>query len=152
MMVSGEPNSACKTALPDYGDPVAIELLANFPIVRDLVVELDGFMHKIESLKPWIIRAKEAAEDKAGRHLEKDTFSQSAENSATSNDSARVSIACFVIRLVPSSRTSPSSSARQRSPSAIDTTSIVATREPKSAARSFVERERSSAVPMPLCQ
>jgi len=49
------------------------------PSHRDLVVEHDGFMHKFESVKPWIIRAEEAAEDKAGRHPEKDTFDQSAE-------------------------------------------------------------------------
>ena len=79
MMVNGEPKLTCKTALSEYGDRVDIEPLANFPIIRDLVVELDGFMHKFESVKPWIIRAKERAEDKASRSPEKGTFIQSAE-------------------------------------------------------------------------
>jgi fumarate reductase iron-sulfur subunit len=77
MMVNGEPILTCKTALSDYGDTVVIEPLANFPIVRDLVIDLDGFMHKFKSVKPWIVRAKEEA---AGTDLsEKLTYSQSPE-------------------------------------------------------------------------
>ena len=78
MMVNGEPKLTCKTSLDDYGDKVVIEPLANFPIVRDLVVELDGFMHKFESVKPWIVRAKERAADMENLN-HKGTYSQSAE-------------------------------------------------------------------------
>ncbi len=61
MMVDGEPKLTYKTALSDYGDTVTIEPLANFPIVRDLVVELEGFMEKFKRVKPWVIHAKEQA-------------------------------------------------------------------------------------------
>ena len=61
MMVDGEPKLTCKTALASYGDTVHIEPLANFPTIRDLVVEMDGFMDKFKSVKPWIVRAKEQA-------------------------------------------------------------------------------------------
>ena len=81
MMVNGEPKLTCKAALDEYGSRVEIEPLANFPIVRDLVVELDGFMHKFESVKPWIIRAKERAADMENLN-EKGTYSQSSEELA----------------------------------------------------------------------
>jgi fumarate reductase iron-sulfur subunit len=81
MMVNGEPKLTCKAALDEYGSRVEIEPLANFPIVRDLVVELDGFMHKFESVKPWIIRAKERAADMENLN-EKGTYSQSTEELA----------------------------------------------------------------------
>ena len=74
MMVNGEPKLTCKTSLAEYGDKVEIEPLANFPIVRDLVVELDGFMHKFESVKPWIVRAKERAADMAEPQREGNLF------------------------------------------------------------------------------
>ncbi len=61
MNVDGKPSLTCKDALANYGDTVEVEPLANFPIVRDLVVDLEGFMEKLESVKPWIIRAKEKA-------------------------------------------------------------------------------------------
>ena len=70
MMVNGEPKLTCKTALSNYEGTVHIEPLANFPIVRDLVVDIDGFMNKFESVKPWIVSAKEKA-------VEEGTHSQS---------------------------------------------------------------------------
>ncbi|MBW2496075.1 MAG: succinate dehydrogenase iron-sulfur subunit [Deltaproteobacteria bacterium] len=81
MMVNGEPKLTCKTSLDEYGDRVDIEPLANFPIVRDLVVDLDGFMHKFESVKPWIVRAKDKAADMENLN-HKGTYSQSAEQLA----------------------------------------------------------------------
>jgi fumarate reductase iron-sulfur subunit len=61
MMVDGKPSLTCKDALSDYGDKVEVAPLANFPIVRDLVVELEGFLEKLKSVKPYILRAKERA-------------------------------------------------------------------------------------------
>ena len=61
MMVNGEPKLTCKTSLAECGDRVEVSPLANFPIVRDLVVEMDGFMEKFQAVKPWIITAKEKA-------------------------------------------------------------------------------------------
>ena len=85
MMVNGEPKLTCKDAVSDYGDTVTIEPLANFPVIRDLVVELDGFMEKFKKVKPWVIRAKEeaGAKEQAGAKTsppksEKGTFVQSA--------------------------------------------------------------------------
>ena len=79
MMVNGEPKLTCKTSLAQYGGTVHIEPLANFPIVRDLVVDIDGFMNKFESVKPWIISAKERAVEE-GTHAqspaELDAFKQ----------------------------------------------------------------------------
>ncbi|MEN8182885.1 MAG: succinate dehydrogenase iron-sulfur subunit [Myxococcota bacterium] len=61
MTVNGQPRLTCKAPLREYGDTVEVAPLANFPIVRDLVVELEGFMEKFRAVKPWIIRAKERA-------------------------------------------------------------------------------------------
>jgi fumarate reductase iron-sulfur subunit len=79
MMVNGEPKLTCKDAVSSYGDTVTIEPLANFPVVRDLVVELEGFMEKFKSVKPWVIRAKEQAGNKASTppKSEKGTYVQS---------------------------------------------------------------------------
>jgi fumarate reductase iron-sulfur subunit len=61
MSVNGEPRLTCKEPLDQYGDTVEIAPLANFPVIRDLVIEMGGFMEKLKSVKPWIIRAKEKA-------------------------------------------------------------------------------------------
>ncbi len=60
MTVNGEPKLTCATFLADYAPgPVRVEPLRNFPIIRDLVVEIGDFMRKLVSVKPWIVRAKE---------------------------------------------------------------------------------------------
>ncbi|HEX2184088.1 MAG TPA: succinate dehydrogenase/fumarate reductase iron-sulfur subunit [Chloroflexota bacterium] len=57
MMVNGTPKLACGVFLRDYYPrEVVVEPLANFPVVRDLVIDLEDFMHKLGEIQPWIIR------------------------------------------------------------------------------------------------
>src|SRR5947209_15075788 len=60
MMVNGEPRLTCATFLSDLAPgPVRIEPLANFPVIRDLVVDLTDFMYKLGRVEPWLIRDSE---------------------------------------------------------------------------------------------
>ena len=60
MTVNGEPKLTCATMLSDYAPgTVRVEPLHNFPVVRDLVVEMGDFMRKLVRIKPWIIREQE---------------------------------------------------------------------------------------------
>jgi fumarate reductase iron-sulfur subunit len=57
MTVNGEPKLTCATFLTDYDPgPVRVEPLANFPLIRDLVVEIGDFLRKLPKVKPWIVR------------------------------------------------------------------------------------------------
>lgn len=55
MVINGEPKLACKAFLRDYGDKIRVAPLDNFAIERDLVIVMDPFMEKLESVKPYII-------------------------------------------------------------------------------------------------
>jgi succinate dehydrogenase iron-sulfur subunit len=60
MTVNGEPKLTCATFLADYAPgPVRVEPLRNFPIIRDLIVDIDDFMRKLVRVKPWLVRATE---------------------------------------------------------------------------------------------
>ena len=60
MMVNGTPKLTCNAFLRDYWPrKVVVEPLNNFPVIRDLVIDMDDFMHKLKSVKPWIIRKQE---------------------------------------------------------------------------------------------
>jgi fumarate reductase iron-sulfur subunit len=62
MMVNGEPKLTCATFLTDYAPgPVRVEPLKNFPVMRDLIVEITDFLEKLSKVKPWLIRKKEKA-------------------------------------------------------------------------------------------
>ena len=60
MTVNGEPKLTCATFLADYvPGPVRVEPLRNFPVIRDVVVDIGDFMQKLNAVKPWIIRDDE---------------------------------------------------------------------------------------------
>ncbi|MPZ17706.1 MAG: succinate dehydrogenase/fumarate reductase iron-sulfur subunit [Luteitalea sp.] len=61
MMVNGSPKLTCAAFLSDYAPgPLRVEPLQFFPIIRDLVVDVGEFLHKLKKVKPWIVRAEEA--------------------------------------------------------------------------------------------
>ena len=62
-MINGIPQLSCHTFLRDYFPAkVRIEPLNHFPILRDLAIDQTDFLHKIESVKPYIITAGAHAE------------------------------------------------------------------------------------------
>ncbi|MBI2317092.1 MAG: succinate dehydrogenase/fumarate reductase iron-sulfur subunit [Betaproteobacteria bacterium] len=70
MMVNGVPKLACRTFLRNfYPGKLRVGPLEHFPIERDLVVRVDDFMHKLESIKPYII-PKEPRTLEQGEYLQ----------------------------------------------------------------------------------
>lgn len=60
MTINGDPKLACATFLADYlPGPVRVEPMRNFPVIRDLVVDISDFMAKLPSVKPWLVRHDE---------------------------------------------------------------------------------------------
>jgi fumarate reductase iron-sulfur subunit len=60
MTVNGEPKLTCATFLSDYEPgPVRVAPLANFPVVRDLVIEMSDFLNKLPQVQPWLVRREE---------------------------------------------------------------------------------------------
>src|SRR5258707_987039 len=62
MTVNGEPKLTCATFLADYAPgPVHVEPLHNFPVVRDLVVDITDVIENLPAGTPWLIRDEDAA-------------------------------------------------------------------------------------------
>jgi fumarate reductase iron-sulfur subunit len=59
MNVNGYPRLTCSTHLRDFRGGMTVEPLANFPVIRDLIIDIDDFMAKLKSVKPWIVRELE---------------------------------------------------------------------------------------------
>ena len=55
MRINGRNRLACKVLVRDVGEKVTIEPLLGFPVIKDLVVDLDQFFAKYESIKPYLI-------------------------------------------------------------------------------------------------
>ena len=60
MLVNGESVLTCATYLSGLGPgPIRVEPLRGFPVIRDLVGDMQDFINKLQSVKPWIIRKEE---------------------------------------------------------------------------------------------
>jgi succinate dehydrogenase / fumarate reductase iron-sulfur subunit len=46
---------ACKVLMADLGSRVTVEPLRGFPIIKDLIVDMDPFFEKYRSVKPYLI-------------------------------------------------------------------------------------------------
>lgn len=59
MVVNGVPKLACSTFIRDYASlgKVSIGALDQLPIEKDLIVDVNPFIAKLESIKPYIINA-----------------------------------------------------------------------------------------------
>ena len=72
MTVNGEPKLTCETFIRDYNtETIKIEPLAHFPVIRDLVINMQDFMEKLPTVSPWLItdedKPLEAGEFRARR-------------------------------------------------------------------------------------
>ncbi len=70
MMIDGVPKLACRTFLRDYdGAGVRIEPLAHFPVERDLVVGIEGYIKRLEGIKPYLLHKEPRSLDE-GEYLQ----------------------------------------------------------------------------------
>jgi succinate dehydrogenase iron-sulfur subunit len=57
MMINGVPKLTCETLLAELAPgPVRVAPLDHFPVIKDLAVDMDDFMAKLQKVRPWIVR------------------------------------------------------------------------------------------------
>ncbi len=63
--IDGTPKLTCASFLHEFkGRTLTVEPLSFFPVIKDLVVNMDDFMKKLVEVKPWIIRDEELPPEK----------------------------------------------------------------------------------------
>src|ERR1700739_728332 len=55
MRINGRNRLACKVLIRDVGNKVTIEPMLGYPVIKDLVVDMDPFFDKYKSVKPYLI-------------------------------------------------------------------------------------------------
>lgn len=55
MMINGRNRLACKVLIKDARQPITVEPMRGFPVVKDLMVDMTGFFEKYRSIKPYLI-------------------------------------------------------------------------------------------------
>jgi succinate dehydrogenase / fumarate reductase iron-sulfur subunit len=60
MLVNGVNRLACKILLRDLGRRITVEPMRGFPVLKDLVVDMEAFFQKYKSIKPYLMPDEEA--------------------------------------------------------------------------------------------
>ena len=55
MYINGKQRLACNTQISELGGEVTIAPLPHMPVIKDLVVDLGPFFHKIDQVTPYIV-------------------------------------------------------------------------------------------------
>ena len=55
MRINGRNRLACKLLVEDIGTNITVEPMLGFPVIRDLVVDMEPFFAKYEKIKPFLI-------------------------------------------------------------------------------------------------
>lgn len=70
MFINGLPRLACQTQIQALGRIVLVEPLPNYPVVRDVVGDLDPMVAHHTALRPFIIREGEEQEHPTAEYLQ----------------------------------------------------------------------------------
>ena len=79
MVINGRNRLACETLVQDTGTKISVEALMAVPLVKDLLVDMDGFMDKYKQVMPFLVNdeipedGKERRQSQAERERYDDT-------------------------------------------------------------------------------
>lgn len=63
MRINGRNHLACKTLMKEFGKKITIEPLIGFTVIKDLVVDMDGFFAGYKAVKPYLIAGEAPASE-----------------------------------------------------------------------------------------
>jgi len=55
MLINGRNRLACKVLVKELKQPITVEPMRGYPVVKDLIVDMAGFFEKYRSVKPYLI-------------------------------------------------------------------------------------------------
>ncbi len=79
MVINGRNRLACEYLVQDAGTTISVEALKGVPLVKDLLVDMDGFMDKYKQVMPFLVNdeipddGKERRQSQAEREVYDDT-------------------------------------------------------------------------------
>jgi succinate dehydrogenase / fumarate reductase iron-sulfur subunit len=62
MTICGENSLACKKQVRAFSGVITLEPLAGFPVLKDLVVDMDQFLDRVVAVKPWFMPDRPAGD------------------------------------------------------------------------------------------
>jgi succinate dehydrogenase / fumarate reductase, iron-sulfur subunit len=77
MRINGHNRLACKVLVADLGTRISVEPMLGYPVIRDLVVDMDPFFSKYEKIKPFLINDEPPpATERLQSQVQRDRFEE----------------------------------------------------------------------------
>ena len=70
MRINGKNRLACKTLVGQMGKKITVEPMLGFRVEKDLIVDMESFMEKYKSIKPYLINEEPAPEKERLQSIE----------------------------------------------------------------------------------
>ena len=55
MIINGKNRLACKVLIKDLTPPITVAPMRGFPVMKDLIVDMEGFLAKYRQIKPYLM-------------------------------------------------------------------------------------------------
>ncbi|MFD1706204.1 succinate dehydrogenase/fumarate reductase iron-sulfur subunit [Siminovitchia sediminis] len=62
MMINGRGRLACRTKIANLGDEITVSPMRNYPIVKDLAVDMKPFFNNLQRVKPYFVPKEDTDE------------------------------------------------------------------------------------------
>jgi succinate dehydrogenase / fumarate reductase iron-sulfur subunit len=72
MLINGRNRLACEYLVKDAGQRITVEPVRGSPVVKDLLIDLDGFWEKYRSVMPYLVNDEVPADGKERRQSEEE--------------------------------------------------------------------------------
>src|SRR5260221_1633856 len=77
MLINGRNRLACKVLIRDVGNKVTIEPMLGYPVIKDLVVDMDRFFEMYRAIKPYLIPSDtEPGRERLKSHEERSRYDE----------------------------------------------------------------------------
>ncbi|SFD35500.1 succinate dehydrogenase subunit B [Bacillus sp. OV194] len=63
MLINNKGGLACRTKIENLGSEITVQPMRNFPIIKDLAVDMEPFFKQWKRIKPYFVPKDEEAED-----------------------------------------------------------------------------------------
>jgi len=74
MMINGKNRLACKVLIRDLTPPIVIEPMRGFPVVKDLIVDMESFFQKYRAIKPYLIADEPPSQERPQSPTQRQRF------------------------------------------------------------------------------
>ncbi|MBI4313531.1 MAG: succinate dehydrogenase iron-sulfur subunit, partial [Candidatus Omnitrophica bacterium] len=75
MLINGRNRLACKMLVKDCPQPITVEPMKGFKVIKDLIVDMEPFFNKYKSIKPFLVNEEPApAKERLQSPADRDKF------------------------------------------------------------------------------